>query len=71
MCEVPGCERARYCRGLCKACYNAASRQVRLGKTTWDKLFEEGLVGAKVKRNPFTEAFQKRPGRPSRADQDV
>lgn len=35
-------QRAKGHRGLCDNCYNTRLRQIRTGKTTWDRLIEEG-----------------------------
>lgn len=44
ICRVPSCKRRVRSRGLCRNCYASAARLVRLGRTSWKKLEEEGKV---------------------------
>ena len=37
-----GCAKAAFCRGLCTACYPAACKRIRAGKTTWEALMAAG-----------------------------
>lgn len=41
-CLNPSCASKRSARGLCHACYQTASRLIRLGKTSWDRLESSG-----------------------------
>lgn len=43
-CLIKGCQKEIHSRGLCVRCYAAASRAVRLKKTSWDKLVHLGLA---------------------------
>ena len=42
VCCLENCGHERQRRGLCKKHYDAASRLVKNGETTWDKLAEFG-----------------------------
>ena len=55
---IAGCGRIRISRGRgnCSSCYNKLKKLVQAGKTTWEKLIEQGKAlpieghGAKLKR---------------------
>lgn len=42
-CLTPICEGKRKSRGLCDACYATAKRDVFHGRTTWERLEDQGL----------------------------
>jgi hypothetical protein len=49
-CLNPNCHKeAKTVRGLCLSCYGAASRLVRIGKTTWGTLEANGKILPVVK----------------------
>lgn len=45
-CLNPNCDGAQFSRGLCRSCYQLASRLVREGRTTWKELVEKGRAQA-------------------------
>lgn len=45
-CIVEGCTRRGFTRGCCEPCYQTAQKYVKLGRTTWKRLEELGLVRA-------------------------
>ncbi len=65
-CMVSGCGRIATCRGMCSTHYSYYAKQVASGKTTWDKLVEEGYckpgVSLKDRKKRFQGAFENRVG---------
>ena len=64
-CLIKNCPRGGHTvRGLCNSCYNKAWILVKQGKTTWEKLEEQGLsttsrpVGRP--KGPFGIAFEEK-----------
>lgn len=47
-CIVDGCERKHNGRGLCVNHFNVSNVRVANGKTTWEKLEEQGLALPKM-----------------------
>ena len=41
-CLNPHCEKQQFQRGLCRSCYQSARRYVKLGKTSWENLVNQG-----------------------------
>ncbi len=41
-CIYPGCERERVSRGLCNSHYNLATKLVKKGETSWEKMEAAG-----------------------------
>lgn len=60
VCLIPGCGREAKCRGLCHLCYQAATKRVQRGTTTWDWLVEHGLAldAKRPTRGYFASAFR-------------
>lgn len=57
-CIYPECGKKRYARGLCATHYDSARKLVKLGKTSWEKLLENGKVELLVGRHkPAAEWF--------------
>ena len=42
-CLIPKCKGKMFARGQCVAHYNASSRRIKKGETTWEELEELGL----------------------------
>lgn len=49
-CIINGCQRPRFCRGLCRKCYRAAYQSVAIGQTSWEELQPLGLAHARDAR---------------------
>lgn len=63
ICIVPGCNRVRETRGLCRACYASALRAVRLGRTDMKTLEKNRLLlpakpGRHSSHGPMTLALE-------------
>jgi len=56
-CIMEDCTNEQYCRGLCRPCYRAATKQVAAGRTTWRELEQKGLC---LKTGRGYSAFTKR-----------
>ena len=58
-CLTPDCHRhGRVARGLCNACWMAASRSIKAGQTTWAQLEQFGLAAPlRVKGTPKQGKF--------------
>jgi hypothetical protein len=50
-CLIPDCVRPAKARGLCGACYAAASREIKAGRTTWVALIKKGFCLADIRRH--------------------
>ena len=60
-CIAKTCKRVASSRGLCRACYESARRQVSLGNRAWGELEDLGLVlpvDRRPSRNPFLRALE-------------
>lgn len=60
-CIIEDCSREVLHHGLCRGCYQAASRRVRAGETTWADLEQKGLARPhEIKcTSPFTRAYRR------------
>ena len=60
-CLIEGCDRpGDRCRGLCRSCYELASRTVRAGTVTWDQLIAAKMaLPVHPPRSAFTLALAK------------
>lgn len=61
VCLIEGCDRpGDHSRGLCRQCYEIASKAVRTGKVTWDQLVAAKMALPPHKpRTPFAKALAK------------
>ena len=44
LCLTDGCESPRFTRGLCQACYHAARRAIKTGRTTEEQLIAMNML---------------------------
>lgn len=57
-CLTPECDRAAHARGLCRVCYAVALREVKAGRTTWQRLEAAGFCRPSYARRTDTSPWR-------------
>jgi hypothetical protein len=57
-CRVPGCDRWKQTRGLCRQHFTELERLVAGGDTTWQQLEDEGRCGRSIRPQTFPAIYQ-------------